>query len=55
MDGKKTILRWLLAAWAAGALIGGVASAAQPECYILYPCGCAADGGYMYCADYTDC
>lgn len=53
--GKKTLVHWLLAAGTAGALIGGMASARQPECYRVYPCGCASDGGYMYCSEYTPC
>lgn len=47
--GKKTLLRWILAAGAAGALIGGVASAEMPECVVFYACGTANDGGYLYC------
>jgi hypothetical protein len=47
--GTKRLFHWMLAAGAIGALIGGVASAAAPECYKLYACGCANDGGYLYC------
>ncbi len=53
---NKVFLRWLLAAGAAGALIGGAASAMEPEnCLKIYPCGCASDGGYMYCTKYVAC
>lgn len=52
---KKTLLRWLLAAGTVGALIGGAASAREPLCYRVYPCGCAPDGGYVYCSAYMDC
>ncbi len=47
--GKKMLHRWLWAASAAGALIGGLASAEMPECVILYACGTSNDGGYLYC------
>ncbi len=50
--GKKALLRWMLAAGTAGALIGGMASAAAPECIRVYACGCASDGGYIYCSEY---
>jgi hypothetical protein len=47
--GKKTLRRLLLLTGAAGALIGGVASAELPECFVLYACGTANEGGYLYC------
>jgi hypothetical protein len=53
---KKTLLRWLLAAGIGGALIGGGASAMPPEdCYKLYPCGCASDGGTLWCTERVAC
>lgn len=52
---RKMLFHWLLAAGVAGALIGGIASAQRPECYKLYPCGCASDGGYLYCVVETPC
>jgi hypothetical protein len=47
--GKKMLLRWMWAAGVAGALLGGIASAALPECMVFYACGTANDGGYLYC------
>lgn len=53
---KTTLLRWLLAAGIAGALVGGAASAMQPEdCFKLYPCGCASDGGTLWCTERVAC
>lgn len=46
---KKRLLGGLIASGALGVLLGGVASAAQPECYRVHACGCANDGGYLYC------
>lgn len=51
----KMLFHWLLAAGVAGALLGGIASAQRPDCYKLYPCGCASDGGYLYCAVEIPC
>jgi hypothetical protein len=50
--GKRTLLRWMLAAGAIGALMGGMASAQTPTCIKVYACGCASDGGYLYCSEY---
>jgi hypothetical protein len=50
--GKKVLVRWMLAAVTAGALLGGTASAELPECIKVYACGCSSDGGYIYCSEY---
>jgi len=52
MSGKRTLFRWLLVAEVAGILLGGRASAREPECIKVYACGCASDGGYIYCSEY---
>lgn len=50
--GQKVLVHWMLAAVTAGALLGGMASAERPTCIKVYACGCASDGGYIYCSEY---
>lgn len=53
---KKTLLRWLVAAGAAGAFMAGAAHAMyDDECWKCYPCGCANDGGNMMCCGPAAC
>ncbi len=52
---KKALLRWLVAAGAAGALLGGAAYARDNDCWYCYPCGCGNDGGNMMCCDGVPC
>lgn len=53
--GKRTLLRWLIVAGAAGALVGGVATAMPPQCWYCEPCGCASDGGEIMCCTAGSC